>query len=260
MGALPEAKEPQSSPPHPRKEGQRGLGSTEGLEPRVPGPAKLAEPRGNPGEVSHREPQGNQESNSSQERPQKAGQGGKFESFEKYSRSRRGRGCSAGVARRLRSPRFAPAVWPRLCGSRPRHSPESRAAPRPKLVVPAPARRPWPAGALSGRGRAGLPGAAAAGLRAAGALRFLGNLGFTVLLFPSSELFIPRSPRVPPSFVSPSLLPPPRVSSFGLLLSHPLSLALLFDSPPVKKRSQLKAAQFARPQPLSNFLASPRTN
>ena len=64
--------------------------------------------------------------------------------------------------------------------------------------------------------------------------------------------------RAPPP--PPPLLPPPLVSSFGLSLSHPLSLALLFDSPPVKKKEPIKGSAARRAQPLSNFLASPRTN
>jgi hypothetical protein len=170
-------------------------------------------------------------------------------SFEKYSRSRRGRGCGAGTAGRLCSPRSAPAVWPRPWRSRAPSSGESGAAPRPKLVVPAPARRPRPAGAPSGRGRAGLRSAAAARLRAAGALRSLGNLGFAVLLFRPSELFIPRSPAfLPPSLSSPLplslLLASPRSVSRSPTLCRSLSCLIPLQ---LKKGSQLKAVQLVRP-------------
>lgn len=104
-----------------------------------------------------------------------------------------------------------------------------------------------------GAGPSRAPGRGGRGAPGRGSSRLARQLGLRCAAFPPTPSFSFRAPPSPPPACPhllpppPPLLPPPRGSSFGLSLSHPLSLALLFDSPPVKKRSQLKAAQLSGP-------------
>lgn len=255
LGVLSEAKSRDSGPPEPGRSARAGLSrGARATGPRVREVSRAAEePRG--GIVPQR-PAGMKRTIPSKRGPRTRG---KKESLSRLKNIRALAEAGAAALEPLAaSARRAPLPPSGRGGGAPGLGALGRAGLRraPSWSSPPPPGglcRRGPKAGGAGPGRA--PGRGGRGAPGRGSSRLARQLGLRCTASPHTPSFSFRAPPHPPPppvcpyllLPPPPLLPPPRGSSFGLSLSHPLSLALLFDSPPVKKRSQLKAAQLAGP-------------